>query len=578
MTCVTLRMTAIFLAASVVNARAADDWIDELPTVTAVAHASTDELKVTTANWRFDLRGIELKDDDDLAAVTLSGTLVLIRKIILYKFQEESSLSIEREGKLRAIVAAYEEAELVIGQATGNRRGYLTTAQKCRDMECHRRWFKTHMSNVYIGAEYRKRILTRLFSCERAQELDRLAQSYALRAPFLPSPSVTLSIDPELKGIAPPGCSAYGGDMNRNGLCDEWETPPSTKITADAGTPECAPVAMSKVRMAQGGGLRVTFDKDGARPGMRIKFVVKRSDKPVVDAKSVEILSDDAVVQGPSGSNTDMYAIIAPSVSITPEESKPYLLVEAVGGRTAKPVHCEQPISTWLQRQLNSGPEGLHGPYPSANQAVVLAGQIALQLTTAEHETGFLILRDIRSTQGGYYAMPPGRSKKTLTFTPEDYGQTVLKAFENSCEEMENFALAATVHTHPDSRLPFLNWPSDFPVRMCVDSSNDPSCFRNDYFSMADFSQAIQVKNLQPNAVFIPGKVNLLSRFEKIILISARTRCIQTFTPEDSDEPFTLLDEASEFITLEIIPRLAAERYEYYWQRQQRVHCYTPTP
>lgn len=231
-------MTAVFLGLFVVAARAASDWIDELPKVTTVAHAVTEQLKVDTANWNFDMRGTALKDDDDLFAVYMVGTFVHLRKIILFKYQEEKSLSPERIAKLKSVVAAYLEAELFIGQGVGpGRRGYLTTAQKCRDIACYRRWFKTGYSNVYISASYRERILSRLFCGDRAAELDRLAQSYAGRTPYLPSPAETSTIDPEVAGVAPAGCSVYGGDANRNGLCDDWEN--STR-TAGLDGPYCS--------------------------------------------------------------------------------------------------------------------------------------------------------------------------------------------------------------------------------------------------------------------------------------------------------------------------------------------------
>jgi hypothetical protein len=109
-------ISVALLALCAVVARAEDsDWIDELPTVTAVAHAVAAQLVIDTADWRFDQRGIALKDDDDLFAVYLVGTLVLLRQIILYKYQDEE-LSPEREAKLRCAVAAYLEAELLVGE------------------------------------------------------------------------------------------------------------------------------------------------------------------------------------------------------------------------------------------------------------------------------------------------------------------------------------------------------------------------------------------------------------------------------------------------------------------------------
>jgi hypothetical protein len=141
-------ITLALLASLALPLQAAEDWIDELPTVTAVAHAVAEQLKIDTADWRIDMRGVAVKDDDDLFAVYMVGTLVMLRQIILYKYQDEESLTAEREAKLRLAVAAYLEAELYIGEWVGKRRGYLTTAQKCKDDECYRRWFKTGIGNV----------------------------------------------------------------------------------------------------------------------------------------------------------------------------------------------------------------------------------------------------------------------------------------------------------------------------------------------------------------------------------------------------------------------------------------------
>jgi hypothetical protein len=249
------------------TARAQSDWIDDLPAVTSVGQAVAEQLKVDTADWRFDQRGIALKDDDDLFAVYMAGTLVLLRQLILYKYQEEPSMSPLRKDRLRAVVAAYLEAELVIGQGVGARRGYLTTAQKCRDSDCYHRWFKTGMSNVR-GASYRGRIFKRLFCDEaRAEEFDRLAQSYATRAPYLPSPAENLSIEPEFAGIAPAGCSTYGGDGDHNKLCDDWQKTPLAS-TADASA--CGAVARPNQPVFKGG---TSPDFVGSKPEIEDPWV-----------------------------------------------------------------------------------------------------------------------------------------------------------------------------------------------------------------------------------------------------------------------------------------------------------------
>jgi hypothetical protein len=108
---------------------------------------------------------------------------------------------------------------------------------------------------------------------------------------------------------------------------------------------------------------------------------------------------------------------------------------------------------------------------------------------------------------------------------------------------------------------------------MCLGDSN-ASCFRNDYFSMADFDQAIGLSKMHPNATFIAGKASPWTQFEKIILVAARTRCVQTFAPLPDDQPFTGVEEALEFMTAYAIPRVAADRYDQLWKRQVQAYCY----
>ncbi len=509
-------------------ARAADDWIDELPTVTVVAHAVADQLKIDTADWRFDVRGIALKDDDDLFAVYMVGTLVMLRQIILYKYQEEKSLSPEREAKLRCAVATYLEAELLIGQMVGKRRGYLTTAQKCGDMECYRRWFKLGVHGVG-GASFRRRILPRLFprNEDRAAELDRLAQFNAARAPYMPSPALTREMEPEVAGLAPAGCSVYGGDGNRNGLCDDWENPEGSSIAFSCG------IVLEKVRMAANGGLWVTLAKGPITPGASAKFRVLRGENPAIDARAIEVWPRDgpgeAVILATEAEAT-LHAIVAKGADLTPDPKHPYLLVEITSSRASAPVHCEQPLKTWLMRQLKGIPSGLHGPYDTADLAVQPAGQVALAMTTTNFENGFVILRNRGIAKGGYYTTAPTRSGTAgdkPVFQREDYWNSIATTFAASCEESSSFVLAATVHTHPECRL--LNFPYS-----CI---NMPGA-SNDNFSMMDFNHAIGLISA-PTVSFGSRPEQVLDQqVEMIYMISAENRCIQKFEPKPDDKPF----------------------------------------
>ena len=152
------------------------DWIDALPSRTAVAQAAFEELQVTAARKNFDNTR-----DDDAIAINLAGTYVTLREIIYLKRRKELGMSPVRRAKLDRIVASYLEAELTIGRAAAGRRGYITarppSGLDCKDITCYRRWFELHLNASTSRAEYRQRILNRLFPCgDLAAELDDLRQ------------------------------------------------------------------------------------------------------------------------------------------------------------------------------------------------------------------------------------------------------------------------------------------------------------------------------------------------------------------------------------------------------------------
>src|SRR5262245_10834126 len=99
------------------------DWIDEFPSVTEVAHAAFEEMKVTATR-----KGFDNTSDDDAIAINLAGTFVVLRQIMLLKYNEEPRMAKDREEKLKKLVASYLEAELTIGRGWAGRRGYITGA------------------------------------------------------------------------------------------------------------------------------------------------------------------------------------------------------------------------------------------------------------------------------------------------------------------------------------------------------------------------------------------------------------------------------------------------------------------
>ena len=98
-----------------------------------------------------------------------------------------------------------------------------------------------------------------------------------------------------------------------------------------------------------------------------------------------------------------------------------------------------------------------------------------------------------------------------------DFVQSWRMAFSNSCENIDNFGIVATVHTHPDTL----------------------AAYDTNHFTADDFNQAVQLKFGKFSATheLIDCK-QAGNDFEMIIMISAIDRHIHTFTPQSGDECF----------------------------------------
>jgi hypothetical protein len=284
----------------------------------------------------------------------------------------------------------------------------------------------------------------------------------------------------------------------------------------------------------------VTLAKGSAVPGSTVSLRVLRAEKPVIDAQATEVWprgkSGEVVVQAGTDPDANPYVVVAHGVDLTPEPVSPYLLVEATSAPSAGPVHCEQPLLIWLPRQRRPTPSGLHGPYRSADAAVLASRPIAMEHTAA-NEAAFLVLHRPKGTEDRYYATPPvaARAPEGVSrplVTGDDYGRSLKNAFSESCEEVESFAVASWAHTHPE-----VWWGLDY-------GGNN--------FSMIDFNFAIGIRS-EAGFSFDPD-LQIRSAPQRIyqqapapaapiyVLVANRwDRCIRAFVARDDDRPF---DEA----------------------------------
>ncbi len=304
------------------------DWIDAFPSAAAVAQAAFEELKVTAAR-----KNLDNTRDDDAIAINLAGTYVTLREIIYLKRLKEPGMSPARRARLDRLVASYQEAELTIGRGAAGRRGYITAGPpsgfNCRDIACYNRWFHLHLNASTSRAEYRERILNRLFPCGGlAAELDEVRQNSAGRLPYLPSPSVTGTIEDDYAGKAPAGCDADGGDGNKNGFCDGWEAAFATSRGQKPGAPEpCGTLTLTKATTPDARAIEVEYTVDAEWVPQDVEFSVYRSARREPDGSQPVAERTHPIPASPAG--TPRTLRVVDTVELAPDANKPYVIVVA---------------------------------------------------------------------------------------------------------------------------------------------------------------------------------------------------------------------------------------------------------
>jgi hypothetical protein len=521
------------------QARAAEDWLDDMPSVPTVVEA--------VRRWTDQQIGQspQLASDADFFPLRLMGTLVLMRWVIEFQIETQGELSPERMERARKITHDYMQAEYAIGLGTARRGGRVVN--ECQkdgpnraDFRtfpsadaCHRFVTQKRISFIYASFDWRNAIFPELF-CDRAKAYLKLMQENILTLPApIRSPAVLGEMPDGSTLLGPRYCTAYGGDADGNGLCQDWERPRGERVAAAGGGSACAAIVLDKARLARDKGLVVTLANNGVKPGAKASFRVSRASGPTLDASVDPIWTGDANVAAGATPDAPPQVILGPGESFRldpsapdPDKSKPWLIVEVTSGGTSAPVSCGRPLPI---AALSDAPThqgiGLFGPYSNIAQAIFWAGYKALVLTGKPGESGFVVLRrDAAADSLVYYATTPAPATVAVSaggqplFLPGDYRASILGGFKQSCEEPEHFTLSGLVHTHPS-------------VMLQVPS--------NDNFSMQDFNEAIRMSR-GPRSDFGGGVVFPHSATRGMFLIPMGTLQILMFVADPvKDQPFS---------------------------------------
>ncbi|MGH9578215.1 MAG: hypothetical protein ACRD3R_12325, partial [Terriglobales bacterium] len=240
------------------------DWLDEMPSVAAVAEVIDREYN----------RGPE---SQSAVAVYTAAALILLRQVMVYRVNEDPNLTDAQGAQMQAIADEYLRAELAIGRDPGRRRGALNEAavrqfyesrlyEKCATAECYRFWmgFQLEWWNAF---KFRELILPQLFPCGSAAEVLAIAQRHALRSPslaFTPAaarPSDLAAIATHLAAAnRPAACTADGEDVDGDGLCADWEASlKKARLAKKAPGDPCAPFKLLRASTEDGESIRVKY-------------------------------------------------------------------------------------------------------------------------------------------------------------------------------------------------------------------------------------------------------------------------------------------------------------------------------
>jgi len=444
------------------------DWLDEMPTVPAVVQAV-----------RGDNCTSQFGDDEDRLAAEIVGTLMLLRNIMYLQITEEGGVAsdpgknspqrtkwiIERTGtglknmpkqrlaRFEKYHLEYMQAELVIGRGTGKRRGLLTTRLKCdsdksfsmkvrgQTLDCYRYQFHNLLSNIHPSFDHRRQVLPKLFSKDRAQHYVALVTRYALAFPALEEPATTLTIP--------------------SGLSIEYPMPASDY---------CA---------------RQKYGDDLNHNGLCDDW-----EKPLSrTAQAPEAGRSDCPTSSPALSQSACLPPIQPSE-----------------------------LGAFLENQKNEANRGLGnlrlvGGYECIDTAAAAAMIVIRALSDiggSMREFGLLIMKP-KGKEGPYYFTVPVAGPLGECFlegavvSGDNYTESRRLAFQNSCENREDFRIVGNIHSHP--------------TRWCHVYQNG--------FSGADFNSAIL------------GMGD--GMLEKIFLVAPNGRNYQ-FAPERGDQQTDPLD------------------------------------
>lgn len=331
------------------SAHASEDWLDDMPSVAAVARVAQQDVG-------------PVYQQQDRVATRVAMTLLLLRQLMAYEAAAEPAMSAQRRDRFTEIEAAYLQAELAIGRGLGHRKGGLSAAdvyaftesrrhEPCVTDACYAYWFSMQLEN-WGNYDFRLHVVPLLFPCERAIELLDLAQKNALTAPLVPqTPALTRTLPDAVRrstANVAGSCGVDGDDVDGDKSCYDWEADLlALASSSERVEPSCKPLQLISATTTDAESVTVKYviGPGFGRQPVRLqtcraaKRPVTTCTAPVGVSLGVDVLSSPRdLAVGPHE------VTIAKGKVLKPDPRMPYVVVlaDSVG----------QTSQTWFQKHL----------------------------------------------------------------------------------------------------------------------------------------------------------------------------------------------------------------------------------
>lgn len=513
------------------------DWLDDMPSVAAVARAVRDEIRESN--------NPNLTGDPDYLATQLAGTFVLLRWFMLFEALREANpatldktqavrepnLSAQRRARMDAIATEYRQVELAIERGVGKRNGsdkkicdrkdtnLNRFGQKMSTPEvCHMERYRGGVDALHIAFAYRKAIFPRLF-CDKGPLYHERFHDYFVdgdgyrppgQRPIRPHNFAFVVVKqwPEVTQPMTTAavCAAHGGDENGDGLCDAWQSRQVASPTGSACRPQAEGpnVRLGRIWLADDATIRVAFTREDPADQDVPSIKLYRGSRALRQVESIEIAAPIKVEKNLAKGGPEVAVLTTIGKLDSTSSARPRLTAVARGrgGQVSNDVTCKQIMKVPLLKMAREDPGGFFGPYDDADKAACAVAALAIDMTK-RLEVGTSILTGNASKDYYLTSLVEGTwswdeflswkpSGNALAVTEVDYKRSLQEAVDVSCRlpwPLTTLVHAAgTLHTHPNfwNRSQFSSGDIKYTRDIRVASDKVASGFERNYLAGHD--------------------------------------------------------------------------------------------